>query len=252
MNRFTKHNASGFPDALIREAEGLAALRDALHRANVTGLKVPEVHRVDQQVLVMTAITATAPSRKDWQVLAEGLAAIHGIDQSFYGYERANYLGLSPQPNQPAEDWGEFFLNHRLTYQALKIRHEGRRRKVLQLLDAVGDQLVVWLNANCRSPSLLHGDLWRGNILFDRTGPWFIDPAVYNGDREADMAMTEMFGGFDPAFYQAYEAVMPRSEADGYKREVYNLYHYLNHYNLFGEGYWLGCERGLETLRRSG
>jgi fructosamine-3-kinase len=97
---------------------------------------------------------------------------------------------------------------------------------------------------------LLHGDLWSGNVLFGNAGPCLIDPAVYYGDREADIAMTELFGGFSEAFYRAYDRLYPRTEVYAAKRAIYNLYHTLNHYNLFGASYLDACRRNLGVIAR--
>lgn len=166
-----------------------------------------------------------------------------------YGWHGGNYIGLSPQPNCWAESWGEFFVQNRLRYQVSRVRASGVRNRFEGILDQCDDTLIRWLNEHCDHPSLLHGDLWSGNVLFDREGPWLIDPAIYCGDREADLAMTEMFGGFRAAFYRAYDRTFRRTSVYEQKRDIYNLYHYLNHYNLFGSSYQWGCERGFVAMQ---
>lgn len=247
---YTKRNATAYPDALICEAEGLEQLAGALEQAGVRGLRVPEVRRVDREQLEITAIQATPPDEHTLEKLGEGLAYLHKIQQSDYGWGRDNYIGLSPQPNRWTANWGEFFVWDRLGYQVSRISDRTVKAAFQRSLDQHGPALMEWLRGHCEHPSLLHGDLWSGNALFDGTQAWLIDPAIYCGDREADLAMTEMFGGFGAAFYRAYDRVYPRTARYNAKRDIYNLYHYLNHYNLFGGGYLSGCERGFDTLGR--
>ena len=223
-NTHLKHNATGYADALICEAEGLERLASALDKAGVTDIGVPKVYRVDENELEITAIRSSGASDRARAVLGEGLARMHGLRQNAYGWGRDNYIGLSPQPNRWCDNWGEFFVRDRLGYQVSRIRDTGQRNRFQRVLDEHGGALIDWLNAHCEHPSLLHGDLWNGNVLYGTDGPWLIDPAVYCGDREADIAMTQMFGGFGEAFYRAYDEHYPRTPVYGVKREVYNLY----------------------------
>ena len=243
---FTKHNHSAFPDALRREAEGLALLR---RRLEDSPLQVPEVFHVDDSRLEMTAIDPGSWCEDSWRRLGQGLAHLHHRRESGVGLPQDNYIGLNPQPNRDAGDWGAFFLEYRLAYQVSLVREGAVRREFSSVLERKGAGLVDYLNRHCVCPSLVHGDLWSGNVLCDSGGGvWLIDPAVYRGDREVDIAMTEMFGCFDAAFYRAYEAVLPLSSEYPTKKVIYNLYHYLNHYNLFGSGYLAGCRRGFAAV----
>ena len=205
-NTHLKHNATGYADALVCEAEGLERLAGALDEAGVTDVGVPHVYRVNETELEITAIRSSGASDRARAVLGEGLARMHGLRQNAYGWGRDNYIGLSPQPNRWSDNWGEFFVQDRLGYQVSRIRDTGQRNRFQRVLDEHGGTLIDWLNAHCEHPSLLHGDLWNGNVLYGTDGPWLIDPAVYCGDREADIAMTQMFGGFGEAFYLAYDA----------------------------------------------
>ena len=128
------------------------------------------------------------------------------------------------------------------------IRDDSLRHHFQKILDSCKSDLVECLNAHCQHYSLLHGDLWAGNVLYDSKDVWVIDPAVYFGDSEADLAMTEMFGGFSSTFYQAYQSVRPLTSVYETKKIIYNLYHYLNHYNLFGSGYLSACEQGFRVI----
>jgi len=251
-NTHLKHNATGYADALICEAEGLERLASALDKAGVTDIGVPNVYRVDEKELEISAIRSSGASDQARAVLGEGLARMHALPQDAYGWGRDNYIGLSPQPNRWCDNWGEFFVQDRLGYQVSRIRDTDQRNRFQRVLDEHGGTLIDWLNAHCEHPSLLHGDLWNGNVLYGTDGPWLIDPAVYCGDREADIAMTQMFGGFGEAFYRAYDEHYPRTPVYGFKREVYNLYHYLNHYNLFGGGYLGGCQSGIAAVEEIG
>ncbi len=246
----TKINQTDYEDALFREAEGLELLRDALEAAGVTDVKVPRVLSVTEKQLEMTAIMPQRQSEALLVTLGRGLAAIHNLPQSRYGLDRDNYIGLNPQKNIETDNWGEFFADYRLGYQVSLIKDAGLRRRFEDMLKSRRTVLIDWLNEHCAGPSLLHGDLWSGNVLFDGDNPWLIDPAVYYGDSEADLAMTEMFGGLGPAFYEAYEDVRPMTAEYPRKREIYNLYHFLNHYNLFGGSYLGPCENAFALIER--
>ncbi|WP_189574317.1 fructosamine kinase family protein [Marinobacter zhanjiangensis] len=246
----TKKNETGFADALLREAEGLELLGDAITEAGISGLRVPEIYSVSEERLEMTAITPMRRSDDLLQQFGYGLAGIHGLTQAGYGFHHDNYIGLNPQKNRKSDNWGDFFVEYRLGYQVSLITDPSLRDRFREILDSRREVLAEWLDEQVDGPSLLHGDLWSGNVLFDDTTVWLIDPAVYYGDPEADIAMTEMFGGFGPAFYQAYSTVRPLSEDYAMKREIYNLYHFLNHYNLFG-GFYLGpCEKGFALISK--
>lgn len=251
MSEFIKHNATSFPSALIREAEGLQLLADTLRTAGVEGpgaLRVPEVRRVTEAELVIPRIDAAPATEEKMAALGQGLARMHREVMPDYGLEVDNLIGLSPQKNAVMGDWGGFYLEYRLEPQVAMISDNRVRNEFESRLESHQAALRDFLNAHCDHPSVLHGDLWAGNVLFDREGPWLIDPAVYRGDREADLAMTELFGGFSPVFYEAYDSVYPRTAVYDLKRPIYNLYHTLNHYNLFGRSYLEACRRNLQVL----
>lgn len=176
--------------------------------------------------------------------LGEQLARMHqaqlsGFPANRFGLDQDNYLGSAPQPNGWENDWTVFFRERRLRYQMELALSKGRlpverRRRLERLID----RLDVWLSGRDIRPSLLHGDLWGGNVISAPRGELaLIDPAVYFGDREAELAYTELFGGFSDTFYRAYNAVWPLDGGYGERRDLYNLYHLLNHLNLFGESY---------------
>lgn len=248
VERFRKSNSSAFTDSLLREEEGLEALRTELQTRAIKDLHIPQVFAVDERELILQAIQPQRPQSWHWQCLGNGLAELHRNAKPFYGFSCDNYIGLAPQCNTASNSWGEFFVQHRLRFQLQRVRDSRLARDWNKLLDRAAPALTAFLDNNCTQPSLVHGDLWSGNVMFDQHNAWLIDPAVYFGDREVDLAMSEMFGGFDPIFYRAYDETLPRSENYPLKRTVYNLYHYLNHYNLFGSGYRSACDEGFAAL----
>ena len=253
MMEFTKRNATSFPDALLREAEGLRSLASTLAQAGVSGpgaLKVPDVLRVSETELAIPQIGNGGGNETQMAALGEGLARMHRQPMAQYGWDKDNLIGLSRQYNAPVANWGRFYLDYRLKPQLDMIADPNVQKEFQSQVAASATRLEAFLDEHCDHPSLLHGDLWAGNVLFDEQGPWLIDPAVYCGDREADLAMTELFGGFSPAFYRAYDEVYPRTSVYNLKRPIYNLYHTLNHYNLFGASYLSACRRNLQVLEK--
>ncbi|MGM0773743.1 MAG: fructosamine kinase family protein [Pseudomonadota bacterium] len=250
MADYIKINSTSFPDALLYEARGLELLAQTLRDAGVSEVRVPRARSVSERELVMPRISPGPASEAAMTMLGEGLARMHAVRQAQYGFDSDNMIGLSPQKNRLTDDWGEFFVEDRLGVQVGMIRNPQVRTEFATVLGNKGDTLAQLLNEHCEHPSLLHGDLWSGNVLFDNAGPWLIDPAVYYGDREADIAMTELFGGFSTAFYRAYDQIYPRTQVYNTKRAIYNLYHTLNHYNLFGTSYLEPCRRNLGVIGR--
>jgi fructosamine-3-kinase len=162
-----------------------------------------------------------------------------------FGFESDNYIGSTEQPNTWTNTWCEFFGVQRIGFQARLARDRGRIGSQLsKSIDALVGRIQLLL-PEPRHPALLHGDLWGGNYLCDSTGnPVLIDPAVYYGHPEADLAMTELFGGFDAAFYRAYRDESPVDSGYSARRDLYNLYHMLNHLNIFG-GSYLGSVQSI-------
>lgn len=218
------------------EAEGLAAL------AATRALRVPQVlacgHTDDTAFLALEWIEAGPASATSERRLGEGLAALHAVTARRFGWERDNTIGRTPQLNGWTDGWAEFFRERRLRPQLELAAQNG----FAEVLSARGERLLESLPAllgeHVPLASLLHGDLWGGNWLTASSGePVIFDPAVYYGDREADLAMTRLFGGFGAAFYAAYEARAALAPGAASRGELYNLYHVLNHANLFGGGY---------------
>ena len=170
--------------------------------------------------------------------LGRGLAVMHRVTADSYGLDTDNFIGANPQPNHQSTDWLAFFREQRLGFQMGLAQRNGYLHSArVSRLEKLMARLNEWLPDQPRA-SLLHGDLWGGNWLTSSSGePVLIDPAVYYGHREAELAFTELFGGFSSAFYRAYNQTWPLESGYEERRDLYNLYHLLNHLNLFGEGY---------------
>jgi fructosamine-3-kinase len=175
--------------------------------------------------------------------LGRSLAALHRVTSAEYGLDHDNFIGANPQPNTPHANWITFFRENRLGFQMALAGEKGYlTSRRARLLERVLAHLEEWLPAQPPA-SLLHGDLWGGNWLTTASGePALIDPAIYYGHREADLAFTHLFGGFPPAFYVAYRQSWPLDEGHEARQDLYNLYHLLNHLNLFGESYGSGVD----------
>ncbi len=242
---FVKLNHARGLDMFEAEAEGLQALRQA------DRLRVPEplVWGVSGNRAFLVMEHLSLGGRGSAAELGEGLAALHRITAPQFGWHRDNTIGSTPQPNTQADNWVDFWAEQRLGFQITLAVEAGAGRT----LDTRGGELIECLPAfmNGREPeaSLLHGDLWSGNYAFTLDGePTIFDPAVYYGDREADLAMTELFGGFSADFYAAYNNAWPMDEGYAVRKTLYNLYHVLNHYNLFGGGYLSQAQHMIDRL----
>ncbi len=246
---FTKLNHSS-NDSLPAEARSLELLRQTILSNGIAELSIPKVHSVCDSKLTTEFIEATTPSNEQWRQLGLGLAKLHSVTQSSFGLEADNYIGLNPQLNIWSNDWANFFVNYRLLPQIKWINHSTKKSWAMQVLQQNYSNIIDYLSENSAQPSLVHGDLWSGNVLFSEEGVWLIDPACYFADSEVDIAMTEMFGGFSTEFYASYKQHKSLSNQYQTKKQIYNLYHYLNHYNLFGSSYWAGCEQRIEVLRK--
>ena len=232
--RFLKTNSSERQDALAAEADGLAALRAA-------GMRAPEPlsHGVAAGHSYLVLEYLDLGGRKDFRALGRMLAAAHRKAGPHFGWHRDNYIGATPQQNGGCADWSEFWMERRMRPQVELAKRNGFRVAVPSLEVLERHKPVA---------SLLHGDLWSGNAGFTAKGPVVFDPAVYYGDREADLAMTELFGGFPREFYAAYNEVWPVDSGYERRKPLYNLYHLLNHLNLFGGSYLAQVESTLRLL----
>jgi fructosamine-3-kinase len=219
------------------EAEGLSVLRAA-------GVRAPEpfAHGAKGGEAYLEMERLALGAAPDWPAAGRMLAALHRNTAPRFGWEKDNWIGLSPQKNGWREDWSSFFLDFRLRPQLEMARRNGYRIEIGAICDL--------LQGHAPRPSLLHGDLWGGNVGFTAEGPVIYDPAVYFGDREADMAMSELFGGFPPPFYRAYNAEWPLDRGYAARKHLYNLYHLLNHLNIFGGAYLDRVVRTIGILER--
>lgn len=180
---------------------------------------------------------------------AEALARLHGTVGEHYGWHRDNFIGLTPQQNSPKPDWPAFFARQRLAPQFAEAARRGYRGDLQAHGERIIDKIGAFFLERRPEPALLHGDLWSGNIAVMPDGePVVFDPASYYGDREADFAMSELFGGLPDRFYLAYTRAAPLSEGYPQRRTLYNLYHMLNHLNLFGASYLRQVERMAREL----
>jgi fructosamine-3-kinase len=181
--------------------------------------------------------------------LGEQLAALHRATAPEFGFAIDNTIGSTPQPNGWMADWISFWRERRLGFQLRLASKNGYGGKLHDLGERLLETLPVFFRGYAPQPSLLHGDLWGGNHACLRDGtPVIFDPAPYYGDREADIAMTELFGGFDAEFYSAYRAAWPLDAGYAARKTLYNLYHILNHANLFGGGYARQAEGMMQRV----
>lgn len=233
---FVKTNsADRFPSLFEAEADGLERLRKA------AAIRVPEVIATgedhDDAYLLLEHIGSSARKADFWEDFGRSLARLHQHSSDRFGLERANYIGSLKQVNTPHLEWSNFFLHCRLEPQVELARNKQR----IGMGDVLRFERLYSKLASLfpkEAPALLHGDLWSGNFLTGAHGePVLIDPAVYYGHREMDLAMTKLFGGFDAEFYAAYHAEQPLEQGWEERMDLCNLYPLLVHVNLFGGGY---------------
>jgi len=242
---FVKTNTAECLDMFAAEAGGLTAL------AGAKAVRVPKpVCRGvanTHAYLVMEFIAFGGGSNP--HALGEQLAAMHRHTQPEFGWYCDNTIGSTPQINTPSDNWTSFLREHRLGFQLKLAAQNGYGGGLQRKGERLMADLDVFFEDYRPQASLLHGDLWGGNHAVDTEGrPVIYDPAVYYGDREADIAMTELFGGFGSAFYAAYNEAWPLDAGYRVRKTLYNLYHILNHANLFGGGYASQAESMIDCL----
>ncbi len=245
---FMKWSGEEAGETFHAEAEGLRALLQAgtrLRIPNVVEVAPPQDGRPGY--LVLEYVEEGPESDDHWRELGLDLAELHRFEGDRYGFHTDNFIGRLPQSNDARATWPEFFIDQRIGVQVAMARSRGRWHGQW---DVPLDHLLTRIDEILpQTPprSLLHGDLWRGNVLADRRGvPVLIDPAVYYGHRETDLAMAELFGGFSSRFFDAYESAWPLEPGYVDRRPIYQLYHLLNHLNIFGDGYAGSVDRILK------
>jgi protein-ribulosamine 3-kinase len=243
---FVKWNPEENVDMFEWEARGLDLLR------STEAIYIPEVigygkYR-DKTYLVLEYIDPVVPKTNYWESFGQSLALLHSHTQSKFGLHFDNYIGSLPQSNTLTDNGIAFYIEQRLQPQAGMALYKGLISKELygkfqKLYQRLPDLLPV------ERPALLHGDLWSGNVMVNEQGDAaLIDPAVYYGLREAELAFTTLFGGFDERFYDAYDEAFPMEDGFQERIPIYNLYPLLVHLNLFGTGYLSGIERVLNRF----
>ncbi len=185
--------------------------------------------------------------RQDWEAMGRHLALLHQVtsDRGF-GWQRDNTIGATPQINNWTNNWIDFWREYRLAFQIRLAKSKGWRCAIPE--ERIYEALPKFFRDYQPQSAMVHGDLWGGNAAFINGEPVIFDPALYFGDREVDLAMTELFGGFPSQFYRAYNAAYPIDAGYQQRKTLYNLYHILNHFNLFGGGYGSQANRMIESL----
>ncbi|MGE9295564.1 MAG: fructosamine kinase family protein [Puniceicoccales bacterium] len=240
---FVKLNDASSQAMFAAEARGL----EAIVATGAIRAPRPITHGLAGQraFLVLEAIRFDRPPA-DWSQMGRQLATMHRQTSDQFGWPENNFIGSAPQSNSWSQSWPEFFRDQRLRPQ---FDWAARNGNPIPGANKLLDHVEGLLAEHAPAPSLLHGDLWSGNAAYDNEGrPVVFDPACYYGDREADLAFTEMFGGFPNSFYHAYNEAW--TIPVGYKRRkrLYNLYHIVNHANLFGGGYYTQAESIVARL----
>jgi protein-ribulosamine 3-kinase len=221
------------PQVFGAEAAGLEALSESV--------RTPAVIHASPKLLILEWIESEPPSAGYWSALGSALAKLHSRTRDHFGFENDNFIGLTPQTNPLRSvreiSWSEFFVEHRL--KPMLHHSELATDALLQAnYHRVEPKIRAALTAVKERPVLVHGDLWNGNVICGpEQAPVFVDPAAYYGHREVDLAMSELFGGFEGEFYAAYEKALPLADGYSSRKAIYNLYHLLNHWILFGESY---------------
>ena len=252
---FMKSNAPNLLPAFEAEEAGLQAIAgtDAIGTVRVLGTGTdPEGF----SFLLQEFVTPGKKNSDYWERLGTELLAMHsapipaGKEGGGFGFGADNFIGSRRQKNTWTEEWIPFFRDCRLQPQ-LKAAERWLDRRDRKMADSLLEHLDQYLIKQ-EKPSLIHGDLWAGNVMTGTDGrAWIIDPAAYYGHPEADLAMTELFGGFSPAFYDAYFACAKMEAGYQDRKDIYNLYHLLNHLNLFGVSYLSSVERILRRYGRT-
>jgi fructosamine-3-kinase len=244
---FVKLNQAARLAMFEAEADGLQALADSA--AVRVPLPICSGCAGDSAFLVLEYLELRPGGRGGAERLGQDLAAMHRVLGPQFGWHRDNTIGSTPQENTPSPDWVGFWRDRRLGPQLRLAASQGYRGALQRQGERLLGRLERLFDGYRPAASLLHGDLWGGNWALEASGrPVIFDPAVYYGDRETDIAMTELFGGFDARFYTAYQESFPLDVGYARRKTLYTLYHVLNHLNLFGGGYLAQAQHALDRL----
>ncbi|MBZ0105562.1 MAG: fructosamine kinase family protein [Sulfuricella denitrificans] len=247
MDYFVKINIPAREAMFAAEAAGLQEIRDS----HAIQAPAPICHGATEQAsyLVLEFLDLAPCRETTGEQLGRQLAGMHAHTAAQFGWRIDNTIGSTPQSNTPHPDWISFWREERLEYQLRLASQNGIDGKLKKNGACLLDRIEQFFPGYAPLPALLHGDLWNGNCAALAHGePVIFDPAVYYGDRETDLAMSELFGGFSPRFYAAYGEVYPIDPGYKIRKILYNLYHILNHANLFGGSYVEQASRMLEQL----
>ena len=244
---FVKLNSIDMVKMFVAEAAGLQEIIDS------TSVRAPKPvcwgATENQSYIVMESLTLGGNNSDAGAVLGQQLAHMHKKTSHQFGWKMGNTIGSTPQPNTYHKNWLTFYGESRLAYQFKLAAKKGCETSLTDKGNKLLDLFHYFFTTYAPRPSLLHGDLWSGNVAVLISGqPTIFDPAVYYGDREADLAMTELFGGFGQGFYDAYNESWPLDPGYATRKTLYNLYHILNHFNLFGGAYGAQAEHMTEQL----
>ncbi len=244
---FVKLNTAERLPMFEAEAEGLREIA-ATHAVRVPAPVCAGV-AANQAFLVLEYLALRGADATAQERLGQELAQLHRATAPRFGWRRDNTIGSTPQPNNETDDWVAFWRAQRLGFQFALAADNGYGGALQRGGEKLLDNLPVFFRDYRPAASLLHGDLWGGNAAaLDSREPVIFDPAVYYGDREADLAMTELFGGFSARFHAAYREAWPLDDGYRVRKNLYNLYHVLNHLNLFGGGYCAQAQQMIEHL----
>ena len=234
-------------DLFTAEADGLRAL------AACTEIRAPEVLALGtcggEAYLLLEHIDLHPISDRHAEAAGYALAALHQVTGPHFGWLRDNYIGATAQSNLPMDDWPAFFAEQRLRPQLESAAQHGASARFVSNGERLIERVPMLLAEHAPAASLVHGDLWKGNAALDPQGKLVLfDPAVYFGGRETDLAMMALFGGFPARLFAAYRSAWPLAEGFETRQELYQLYHIINHFNLFGDSYAIQAERTIERL----
>ncbi|VUD47917.1 hypothetical protein TDB9533_01125 [Thalassocella blandensis] len=252
---FVKVNQQDFLSIFEAEARALDIISTHLDASCPTPLVTGTSN--GSSFIVMQYLNLSAHSRTSPRQLGELIAKLHSVHNTdaehdysgMYGWHETNYIGQTPQYNTWTHSWAEFFVEQRLKPQFKLAKEKGFHHQLSAISSEIFIAVESILQHHQPQASLLHGDLWGGNAGYDDKGKaWIYDPASYYGDPETDIAMTELFGGFSKEFYDAYYAIIPQQEEYLQRKTIYNLYHMLNHLNLFGSGYLAQVQRYIKLI----